>query len=863
MSTLPSRHQLGVLTLFCLALLLAAAWAIGTFENQVETNVPTSVAVTAKSADLELEGQDSMATQTRSRALADAGRSRVDPTPAASPLTQRGSATLEVLVTRPGGASPKGIKVLLRSSRVNAPTHFDDSDVRGIALEQRCGPDGTVVFERTTFGSYRVSARDSDGAEDALEIVLTRDAKHSLELVKPGLDDGLVVEVQDARGTLVPFAVVKVTGALTETAPARSEGARTLESTCDAEGRTTFPGVIVGDVVVHAEAPDGRRGWKIISGSRVKKSDRRERQAVVLIVAATGTIEGQLLGRPNGWSGQGRVTAWALTRSHPHYTSFGLSFECTTEGDRYSIEGLGPGRYFLTFVDTEGLRVVYPKMGRPPHLAENSRAPIEVIVEAGKTTVQNLSVVTGATLAGTVQDGAGAPIEGVRIHATYAPSTSNFPDGYVLHGANVSRLDSKPTSVGKHPLNHWSARTDEEGRYRIPGLPGGKLRVEVICSGRSYDRREAVELRDGAVKELEHVLVQAGAIEGIEPGGGHLGVRRMGESVPVHLAVLPQAGNFYFPGLAPGTYEVVRYASSRRGSPPPVRLISVEVKANETVWLDLRTAPRPHRYELRLTNPFGAIADTYVLPPGRVWKKTDSQGKVAFESTFPLKLPFTATVMRGPVEVRVSVAEATDDRGVWKGELFLDAASLALETVHPDDSPSAAVLKITSNDLAGDSIESATAKEISVGSEGALELDHLVPGRYRIAATFPSGVEVASEVAVPETRSLKLRAYAAGDLSLLVIDPASQPLDRAWVYARWWSGEDAAPLDLSTHRENLSSRSAQTVADGRVTMRGLPVGALLVEVGAHRSSWQRHGPLVKRTVELRDGEEAFLSVTVD
>ena len=86
--------------------------------------------------------------------------------------------------------------------------------------------------------------------------------------------------------------------------------------------------------------------------------------AVVVTVAAPGALRGQLLGQPAGWGGVSTVTAWALSRSHPHNASFGLSFEAQAEGSAYLIEGLAPGQYSLTFEDSEGLRVSYPKMGR-------------------------------------------------------------------------------------------------------------------------------------------------------------------------------------------------------------------------------------------------------------------------------------------------------------------------------------------------------------------------------------------------------------------------------------------------------------------------------------------------------------------
>ncbi|QDV08617.1 Cna protein B-type domain protein [Planctomycetes bacterium Poly30] len=768
---------------------------------------------------------------------------------------------MTVRVQRPGGASAEGVEVLLESSPVNAPPSFDFTDRRGITLRMPCDADGLAIFEEVSFGNYRVSARDGDGAADAQEFVFTGETERSLDLVKTGPDDGLVVRVQDAQGAAVPFAEVRVAGGITRTKVVGMRGEPSLESRCDGEGRVTFPGVDLREAVVHAESSDGRRGWAIVRGAASRRSEEPDYREVTVTLETPGVLEGRLLGRPEGWPGTGRVKAWALTRSHPHHSSFGLSFEGRAEGDRYSIEGLGPGQYSLTFEDTHGLRVDYPNMGTPPHSMPNSLAPIDVTIEAGRTTVQNLTVVRGATLAGVVRTAAGAPIAGALVKTTYTPMTGNFPDGFVLHGVNVWRLDSDSRSLAKHPLTHRETRTDEEGQYRIEGLPDGKLRVEVIVAGMSYDRREAVELSTAEVQELEHVLVRAGAIEGLEPGGGYLGVRRKGQSVPEHLAILPQAGDFYFPGLAPGDHEVLRYHSVR--SIPPVLLAEVEVRAGETAWVDLRTATRPIRYELRLTHPYGPMVGANVRLGDSGWRKTDALGRVAFERAFPLRLPTWANVMRGPVNYQVRLADLTEDRGVSKGELFFGDETLGVRTLDARGAASAASLVISSNTLEGESVTSARTKALDVGPEGTLDLEHLVPGSYDVIATFPSGAEVAGVAKVPSAGRLELREYPAGQLSLLVTDASARPLKEAQVHVAWWSGEGAAPLDLSTVSAGKSSRRAETDAEGRATLRGLPAGRLSIRVGAKRLSWARQGPTVERSVELNVDEEMHLAVTIE
>ena len=861
MSSLDRRSRFWIAALVFITVVLSAAWWSGAFRDSVDGTPAVLRPEEVQAEEPELSGlvEGNSAVRATAQSPVEADESAV--VPDASPTTLRKTATLTVRVERPEGAPSQGIEVRLESTTVNAPPSFDAADTRGLVIRMPCGADGRALFEGLPFGRYRASAADGDGARDVRDLLFIGDAEHSLDLAMPKPEDGLVVLVQDVQGRPVPFGEVEVIGGIRQVGLAGMEGTPSLKSKCDVEGRAVFPGVDLAGAVVYAEVADGRRGWDILRGRDSRGRKRPSGSKLVVTVDAPGALTGKLLGRPEGWAGSSRVMAWAMSRSHPHYESFGRSFECRAEGDSYRIEGLAPGRYSLTFVDSKGLRLEHPAMGRSEYSTPNSIAPIEVDVEAGITTVQHLTVLPGATLSGVVRTSAGPPIEGALVKATYTPMTSNFPDGFVIYGVNVWRLDSDSRSLGNHPLSHWNVRTDAEGRYRFASLPEGKLRVEVIAAGRTYDRREAVELVDGQVQELEHRLGQAGAIEGVEPGGGYLGVRLKGQSVPAHLAILSRAGDFLFPGLAPGDYELLRYHSDQ--SVTPIMLVEATVKAAETTWVDLREASRPNRYEARLSDPFGPIQGTYFLGYGRSWKKTDAQGRVAFESTFPLGIPIRASVMRGPMKYRVELADLVEDQGVLIGELAFDDETLRVRTLGVDGSASAAKLTVSTYDLDGDAMKSGSTKELDVDSAGLLELSHLVRGRYKALAVFPSGAEVSAEVEIPTLAPLELREYSTGDLSVLVTDSLGKPIEGGSVDVVWWIGEGAAPEDLFTANGGTSMRGARTDAEGRASLKGLPVGDLSIQVSERGSGWLGQGQAVKRSVYLKQGDEAHLAVTVE
>ena len=861
MSVSNSRRWLRIAACLCVALVAVTAWFFTASEEPADRSLQAPGALAPEGSEEGLLGIRREFGEDRLSLPERTEHREFEVEPAAASAALRGLASLTVHVRRPGGLLAQGAQVRVESGTLNAPPGFDASDKRGVAIEKACGSDGSAVFEDLPFGVYRVSAGDREGAEASLELVFEGDSHRSLNLAMPETREGLIVLVQDVQGAAVPLAQVKVLGGVKGVGLLGMQGEPALEATCDEEGRALFPGIQLEGAVIHAEASDGRKGWAKFTGASAHRSDDPHSRTVHVTVEAPGALRGQLLGRPAGWNGVSRVKAWALSSSHPYYRCFGSSFEAKVEGDNYAIEGLGPGLYSLTFEDSEGLRVKYPRMGDAPQAMPNSLAPIDVTIEAGATTVQNLSVLPGATLSGVVRTAAGEPVSGALVRTTYTPIPGNFSDGFVLHGVNVWRLDSDSRSAANHPLTHRSVRTDASGRYRVASLPAGRLRVEVIASGKSYDRREAVELVDGEVKELEHVLVLAGSIEGLEPGGGYLGVRMKGQSTPAHLAVLPQAGDFFFPGLAEGSYELLRYHSLE--SVPPVPLVEVAVHAGETTWVDLRKAVRPNQYEVRLVDAYGPVAGAQLWAFGPSWVQTDAEGRAAFGSTFPFAVPMRIRIAVGHVIFQASLKELVEGRGVRRGELVLGNEKLEVRAIGAQGSPTAATLTLDSGDLDHDSIEHASAQGVEVGADGLFAFEHLIPGRYAVAVTFPSGVEVSADVDVPSLGPLDLREFLSGDLTLLVTNAAGSPVSYAFVDVAWWAGQGDAPEDLSTVTEGLGRRGLKADADGRASLRGLPAGALLVRARAPRSFLAPQGPLVTRSLQLNVGETVHLVLAVE
>jgi len=444
-----------------------------------------------------------------------------------------------------------------------------------------------------------LAARDRLGALPGPTPVVSSGAA-DFPAARPALD--LVVLVRDSDGASlagVTVGVLSTTGPFPETYALNDDRGVERRARTDATGRAVL--------AAFATAPDGRAGFAIAWSQDVERS--QQAGGLEVRVDALGRLEGRLLGLPAAELARARVRAHALTGKNPHSTTDGRSFETLVVDAAFVFEGLPAGRWTLELVDPAGARIDLPPLELGDAELENSLDPLEVAVAAGETTWVDLALVRGGTLAGVVRTTEGEPIAGALVRATFAPRNSNYPDGYVLHGANVWRFDSARGTESEHPISHPRTRTD--GRYELTGLAPGAHRLEVVVPGRVYDRREAVRVEAGTRTELGHVLSLAGAIQGIARGGGYLGVARPGEEGARMIAILPGDGLFTFPGLEAGEWSVVRYHSDTRIRPVPV--VTVTVEAGRTTWVDVdREGTLPLRIAGRVLDANGPVAGARV-----------------------------------------------------------------------------------------------------------------------------------------------------------------------------------------------------------------------------------------------------------
>ncbi|MFN0006600.1 MAG: carboxypeptidase regulatory-like domain-containing protein [Planctomycetota bacterium] len=759
-------------------------------------------------------------------------RKAADPgVPAASRPAGWPVAGLEVLVRDKDGRGVAGAAVRIESQIGPHVEGYEIADPRGVALEAVTDDEGAGRFGSLPVGPYSITAESPEGRRDQREFVLTPD-RGEVELVLPEtpiLRD-FVVRVVDSGGGAVAGARVDVFAAVSE------EPVLTRKS--DRAGVARFEDAELEGGVILARRTDGSSGILALrSGSDLDPA---------VVLTRPGRLEGSLVGLASARLLEARVLAFALDQPEPYSPTHGAAISTPVLDGKYRFDSVPAGSWTLSISDPRGARLALPALRVGAASLPNSIDPIEVEVPSASTIVRDLQITEGGTIEGTVLTDHGQPVVGALVRDTFAPSSRNLPDGFVIEGAHVWRFDSKPGSAGGHPVAHASTRTDPGGRYRLVGLHPGRHRVEVLAAGLSYDRREGVEVEDGSETILEHVLESAGAIQGVEPRAGILGVTRAGREEVLMLAVLPEDGRFTFVGLAAGQYVLSRFHAEP--GQPRSALATVDVEAGKTRWINLSRIDRPVRFLGRVVDGRGAVPGARV----RVYPeffRTDAEGRFEMRSTLPLQGPISVQVHRGHVETWFSLPGMPPGTTTHEKDFVLGDEAISVRTLDARGSPAPARLEIAVAKLRpplGD-VETLRFDPVFVDESGERAVAGLPPGEYTVRARFENGSEVRGSVSPPESRTLELRMPASGDLTVEVRGPRGAPELGRWVCVD--PGGEAEP------------RWGETDVEGRVTFRGVDAREVLVRVRASRdASAGLDGALAEERVTISAGEAKSIAL---
>lgn len=750
------------------------------------------------------------------------------------PPTLRPAAWLALLARGEDGAPLSEVELLLEPALGPHEAGLAPALAPHPPRQARTGEDGWALVSDLQPGPWLVRARHGTGLARSLSTALAPGPNRLVVELLPAAD-ALVVRVT-AAGEPVAGARVEVTGHWLD-AEGRARLVGTTEEPPAAEtgpdGRARFPAQHLERGFVVARAPDGRVGFW--SGSASGE--------LHLQLTAGATLSGRLVGLPPAELAEARVLLRLANGHHPHYTTYARALATPVAADgTFQLEGLPAGQHGLGLDDPRGARLVLP--AQADGALANSVEPLTVELAPGTTTSVELAVARGARLAGTVTDEAGAPLAGVRVRATLAPRTSNFPDGFDLHGVNVWRFDSDGTLAGDHPETHRTATSGPDGRWTLPGLHPATWRLELALAGRAYVR-ENVPLAEHETRTLAHSLARAGAIEGVDRrGGGYLGVTPADSAQPFAIAVLPHSGGFSFTGLVPGRYTLARFHSD--GTIAAVPLATVEVQAGETTWIDLTLAPRPILIRGRVSARGLPVAGARVI----LWpleKTSDAAGRFEFDQEFPPGEP-TFQVVADGVTSRFEVKPQGSPASGYEVELALASEELTLRIEGSDGRAAAALVSLepTVQQPVEDLLHVAV-QDLRV--DGLARLRHLAPGSYNVSARL-DGLRLLRPVSLPGPGELVLRAPPVAALEVEVLGPAGGRLARGHLV-----------VDVLDHLElGVASRAGSRRVTGDVlTFERVPAGRLAVSLLSDEHGWQIR-TWARAELTVLPGERRFLKL---
>ncbi|HEX5051987.1 MAG TPA: sigma-70 family RNA polymerase sigma factor [Planctomycetota bacterium] len=758
------------------ALLFAIAWTAWQMFRVETAASPGAVAVAAASAVADAEDRERMASPPPAAAR-DARTQVTPPAPpdAASFPAERGLAELTGVVVDSGGRPVPGARVALRPFRGPLPAGLPVADDRSFARDAATDGAGTFRFEDVPEGPCSLTARDSDGCSATVVTALSagRPEQTLLQLDdEPREADEVIVRVCDAAGH--PQAGARIEGIVaTQRGTLRGTGDEPpLQALTDEHGVARFVDEALIGGAFFARTADGQVGFATML------NDQRE---VVVTVGAAGSVLGRLTGADPAQLGGAEVRLHAVQTAWAYGTAIGRSFTAPVQGDTFTFGDLPAGTYGVTIACPTGLRLDVEPMKWGAKLLANSVTMRTLEVHAGATTEVELRVVPGASIAGSVRDGAGVPVIGARVCAVLAPATSNFPDGFVLRGAHVWRLDGPYDALPHGPQSHLLASTGSDGRYELRGLPPGSYRVEVTADRLSLDRRYGVVAEVGSTAELEHVLQPAGVLQVATRAITYLGVAPPDRpDEPVLLAVVHH-GIGTFPGLAAGRWSVVAYHSDLRVDPRP--LADVEIVAGRTTWSDLRDASdmttitghvlaggQPVAGALVKWYPCAVRTDAQGAYTLRLGYRVRQCGNRAMDPNFTVVVDGVAHQIE-PDDLRAGAPHVVQELQLGEHELVLHAQQ------RPGNSGPVKFQVRGGNDELP-ARRSCHVDATLIAATGELRVAYLPAGEYRVTAHFPSGAITKCTCTVPAVAPLLLDEPPHGTLTVRVVDANGMPLPR-------------------------------------------------------------------------------------
>jgi hypothetical protein len=247
------------------------------------------------------------------------------------------------------------------------------------------------------------------------------------------------------------------------------------------------------------------------------------------------------------------------------------------------------------------------------------KAPL-VRISGRETARVDIELPRGAILTGKVVYSDGSPATGLRVLLQHVETTKR-------EGQTENRRDTGAMMRGM--FEHQTPKTDDQGHFRIPGIPGGLYRLAVIqnfevglnlgeemfadlnpsippsdklavYSGNTFHRKDAkvYELRPGdTVDGIEVVLPLTGlhSVQGVATGKDgaplNFGLVSLSDTADSNIKFhnnIRAGGEFRFSGIPEGIYEIKIIGGQIIENPPNFELIEEQMPAIQARFKPLR-----------------------------------------------------------------------------------------------------------------------------------------------------------------------------------------------------------------------------------------------------------------------------------
>jgi protocatechuate 3,4-dioxygenase beta subunit len=465
----------------------------------------------------------------------------------------------------------------------------------------------------------------------------------------------------------------------------------------------------------------------------------------------------------------------------------------TDAAGRFSVEALPPGSYHLA-------------AWRGP-LTGDSGANITVTVAQRAEAAITLS--RGLAIGGVVHDQAGSAVPGARLVA----------------------IANGQFEGGETRIRPAAERSDEQGHFRIEGLPPGRYLVWVEAPGFSHFDREITVSADAPLDvEVARAPLVTGVVVGSDgqpvPGAIVAAATRMGTNrSDSDRAVTDASGRYRLSGLRPGRFDLVARSSQevtqRRG---------VALGAGQTLELPLALSPG--------ARVSGQVRDGAGRPVARIAVQGDCRAHPVYyhietradaEGRFEMGpfLPGRASIIALAADNNISWSSIArpeqSDVNLADGEWHKDVAlvvsaaqgGLSGLVTTPEGAPLADARILV------DAIEpghpprknEAYGAVVATGPDGRFRIDGLRATRYAVWAVHPAYADGHASDVATGTRDLRLAVGTAARLTGVVVDPRGAPLTEYELMVAPAGPRDESEVDATTRRMNretplLTVRSA-------------------------------------------------------